>query len=92
MSFQENRHEGSLLKLIDLAKRLAGEVSGVPLAEQAIERAVCASFLRIDAEGLRVQMISLSLRIADHVKGFGSCSNESVVLVVDLQDYRERST
>ena len=67
---QESRHEGLLQKFIDLAKRLAGGFGEVPLTEVAIEISVCASFLRIDADRLRVQVISLPLRMAHHVKNF----------------------
>lgn len=51
---QESQHEALLQSSIDLARKLAGDFKKVSLTELAIE----------------ISMVSLSLRMAPHVKGF----------------------
>lgn len=67
---QESQHEGLLQNSIDTARRLAGDFDNISLTELAIEISVCLRLLHIDANWLRGQMISLSLRMASFVKGF----------------------
>ncbi|CAD6593051.1 MAG: hypothetical protein ASARMPREDX12_006678 [Alectoria sarmentosa] len=51
---QESQHEALLQKSIDLARQLSGDFENMSLTELAIE----------------ISMISLSLRMAPHIKGF----------------------
>ena len=67
---QESQHEGLLQNSIDIARKLAGDFDSISLTELAIEISVCLRLLHIDANWLRGQMISLSLRMAPYVKGF----------------------
>ena len=67
---QESQHEALLQTSVDMARRLAGDLDSISLTELAVEVNVCLSLLHIDANWLRGQMISLSLRMAPYLQGF----------------------
>lgn len=87
---QESQHEALLQSSIDLARKLAGDFKKVSLTELAIEISVCLNLLLLDRNLTDRPDGQLVTANGASCQRFRSCPDESVLLILDIEDNRER--